>query len=234
VKDSRRPQSGGSETSLRRWSVALAIALPLCCLPVAACILGEFIWTDQSEIIEGTMTFESARGLLGFVMHGSADAYYRPTVAAANSLNAWLSGKSAVAFRAANYVGHCVNVLLLLGLGRALGMPPLAALLAAALFAIHPLAVTPVSWSADRSDLLATSALLGSLWLSVRYASDGGLWWAPALLGFLVGVAAKITAAAAASRARPACAHGAHGQSRSRSADRKAAQRPSGCHRAAQ
>tara|TARA_R110002072_G_scaffold7318_3_gene39920 strand:- start:774 stop:2813 length:2040 start_codon:yes stop_codon:yes gene_type:complete len=65
-------------------------------------------------------------------------------------------------------------------------------LFAAALFAVHPLAVEPVAWIAGRKHLLSTLFWFLTTWAYVRHARRPSLrWYGLALLLFAIGLGAK-------------------------------------------
>lgn len=120
---------------------------------------------------------------LSFVLQAFAEPYfgpghdtemYRPLVTASLALDWFLSGSepgdvAVVWFDLVNLALHAsvagVGYLFLRELtGRSQGAP----LFAAALFAVHPLAVEPTSWIVGRCDLLAALCGLLSAWLLVR------------------------------------------------------------------
>ncbi len=85
-------------------------------------------------------------------------------------------GGGAAAFRAVNIVLHAANALLLFALlgrlGRAMGLDATraagAALLAATIFALHPVQTEAVTYVSGRSSSMAATACLASLWLWVH------------------------------------------------------------------
>ena len=126
---------------------------------------------------------------------------YRPVVNASLAIDWFLSGSepgavSLIWFHFVNLGLHAANAglayLFLANLtGRKLGAP----LLAACLFAVHPLAVEPTAWLVGRCDLLATFFGLLSGIALLRSPGDKRLI-APALLFFAVSLFAKATAIA--------------------------------------
>lgn len=89
---------------------------------------------------------------------------YLPLRDLSYGLDAWRAGIDPRAFHLTNLGLHLVAVLLVWGLARALSFDAGPALAAAALFALHPLAVEPTAWISARKDLLYTTlALLGLL-----------------------------------------------------------------------
>lgn len=81
-------------------------------------------------------------------------AYYRPIVVASLALNGRCLGWGPFGFHLTNVVLHATNACLLLSLARRLGASGRASLLAACLFAVHPVAAWPVASVVARVDLL--------------------------------------------------------------------------------
>ncbi|MFT5052359.1 MAG: Flp pilus assembly protein TadD [Chlamydiales bacterium] len=93
---------------------------------------------------------------------------------------------------ALNLALHLANVLLLLGLLRALGLSVLAATWISALFALHPLHVESVAWISERKDVLSTLFGLLALRAYVAYTRSRTLRRYLAVTGALVlGLLAK-------------------------------------------
>ncbi len=74
-----------------------------------------------------------------------------------------LFGKKALPIHAGNVALHVLNVLLVYGFAKRLGLRATYAFLAALTFTIHPLQVAPVAWCMGRKDLLSTALALASL-----------------------------------------------------------------------
>jgi hypothetical protein len=128
--------------------------------------------------------------------------FYRPV---GRQLWFWLwsraSGSSALAFHAANFALWLAVLALLFAVTRRLAGTA-AALIAAALLALHYAADVPLRWASGSQDLLAVAGALGALWLHL----SGRTWWAAAaLLGALLSketVALTPLVAVVASRGR--------------------------------
>jgi hypothetical protein len=125
---------------------------------------------------------------------------YRPLVSASFALDWAVSGSAPGAptlwwFHLQNLLLHAANaavayVFLVELTGRRLGAP----LLAACLFAVHPLAVEPVAWLVGRCDLHATLFGLLAGVLLLRSARKRSLLW-PAVLCYGIALFAKASAA---------------------------------------
>jgi tetratricopeptide (TPR) repeat protein len=91
-------------------------------------------------------------------------AMYRPLLLASLALNRAWSGEETYSYHLVNIGLHALCVVLLWALLRQLGRPAGAALLAAFLFALHPLCTEPVNYLSSRSELLAAALVLGACW----------------------------------------------------------------------
>ena len=108
-------------------------------------------------------TFEHPRGQTGF---------WRPLVLASFRAEALVAGRSEAGYV---WLGHVVTVLChaaaVLALWRlvlCLGLSPGAALVAAALFALHPVHVESVAWASGRTDSLPTALGFGAIAIALR------------------------------------------------------------------
>ena len=172
--------------------------MAVACAPVICALSrGEYLWTDVAEIGDRALVARSPSELWSAFRHGIDGHYYRPAVFALHSLNFALFGDSALAFRAVNLLLHVLNALLVYRLVREVLGREAPALATAALFAVHPLAVTLIAWASARTDLIALSCSLGFFLAARRWVILGSLPWlglAGAVL--VVGLAAKETCAA--------------------------------------
>ena len=101
---------------------------------------------------------------------------------------------------------HALNVALLMALLRASSVPPVAAIMAAALFALHPANVEAVAWITQLRTLLATTFAFGALLLFSRHPLASVVLFALALCSKAIGAFALPMVAAllwARCRAKP-------------------------------
>jgi hypothetical protein len=119
-----------------------------------------------------------------------ADGLYRPVTTLSLLFNYAVlgNGQSATGYHMVNFLLHAGNVWLVYALARRVLQDARAAFLAAALWAVHPIATEAVTNIAGRADLLAAMAVLAGLLL---YASldDRQGWRARASAGALFVVA---------------------------------------------
>ena len=99
----------------------------------------------------------------------------RPLTYATFWLNEQLGGRNPAGYHAVNLLLHLLATVLLLETLRRI-IPPQAAFIAAAIFAVHPFQAEPVNYIFARSTLLATILCLATLGTWLR----GRVWWAAA------------------------------------------------------
>jgi hypothetical protein len=111
------------------------------------------------------------------------------------ALNPWL-------FHAASLIVHVVNVLLVRRIVRAIVRDDLTAVLAAAVFAVHPLQVETVAWASELKDLLAACFSLTAIVAALRAsegdpqpASRSAAWWVAAFVAAVAAMLSKPSAA---------------------------------------
>jgi len=162
-----RPRSVWCQAPTSRISVLIFAVL---CSPLF-CVLGsyEYLWTDVGEIKGRALVLSSLPELLSAFAAGIDGHYYRPTVFALHSIDHWIFGDNPAAFRATNLLLHVLNAGILVRLMSMVSGNRTAALFTGVLFAIHPLAVTPIAWIADRTDLLALFGSLAGAKLTIEY-----------------------------------------------------------------
>jgi len=187
-------------------ATGFAIAACLALLAQAGVLAAETpIWDDAVFLLEDerVRSLSSVFTSFGEPFFGPLrqNEMYRPVVNASLAIDWFLSGSAPgdiglTWFHLVNLLLHAANAglayLFLANLtGRMLGAP----LLAACLFAVHPLAVEPTAWLVGRCDLLATFFGLQSGILLLRSPRDRR-FVVPAVLLFGVSLFAKATAAA--------------------------------------
>jgi protein O-mannosyl-transferase len=159
-------------------------------------LLNQFVYDDKVFVVNNQFIKELKNVPRFFTdsrsFSGDRDfMIYRPMAALSLSLDHWVWGLNPWGYHLANIVLHTANVLLVYWLVLSLASMPLAALLAAAIFAIHPVQCETVSWIASRSNLLCTLFLLLAFLAYLRNTRKDYCW---SLLFFILGLLAKETA----------------------------------------
>lgn len=163
------------------------IALGLVLLSVLAflpALYGGLVWDDQI-ITDGPLlrTLGGLRAIWLDPLQINNEFHYWPLFYSTLWLEHLLWGDAPVGFHATNVLLHALDGILLWQLLRRLRVP--GALVAAALFCLHPVHVEAVAWIFGRKDLLATAFYLGAALCYLRFdAGASRRWYAAALLLF--------------------------------------------------
>ncbi len=192
-------ESGLAAPTLLRQQMGLALGalLAVTALAYGGTLFAGFVWDDAEWVLAAARRppaqafWESMQRKA--VGSGLTFNYYRPLVVSSFALDGWLWGVGPAGFHLTNlllYLG-CVTLSYLLA-HRLLGSRA-AALVAAAVFALHPVHVEVVAWVVARADLLAFAGAAAAL-LAFATASEQGPSWprlAGAGLAFLAALLAK-------------------------------------------
>lgn len=171
-----------SPTSRRAPLAALVVLAGLTCVIYWPALYGPFLLDDGSNIPQTRLDTFSLPGLLDVALGNSSGPFGRPLAVASFALNYLLGDGSPFGFKLVNLLIHCLNAALvylfchaaLHACARAGDVEPtdatvrLAALLAAALWTLHPLQVSTVMYAVQRMALLATTFSLAALTLYLR------------------------------------------------------------------
>jgi protein O-mannosyl-transferase len=155
------------------------IAKPYLLLLIVFCVLGTYYPTifatfnsvDDVNMINSLLNTESVNLVQLFVPH-SGGAYYRPLLYLTFILDGYLWGFQASFMHLENILLHGLNAVFVFLISARLFThfklaSPFAALFAALLFALHPINTEAVNWISGRTDVMAGSFLLLSLYLLV-------------------------------------------------------------------
>ncbi|MEQ1892417.1 MAG: tetratricopeptide repeat protein [Planctomycetota bacterium] len=145
------------------------------------------VYVSANPVVAEGLTLDGLRWSFGF--HAGN---WHPLTWLAHMLDVELFELEPGPHHLVNVALHALNAALVLLLAARLGAGAWAALLAAALFALHPLRVESVAWASERKDVLSGALYLATLlaWLRhVRVPSRGR--YALALALFALGLMAK-------------------------------------------
>ena len=202
--DPKAPPEAKPPVLLRPWGGALLVA----CLAIVShgwMTTLELQLDDYEQIAQAARPFEPAV-LLGMDTasmqaergHPTMVRFFRPLLHVSFALDVALFGAGPMPLHAVSVFWHVLNSLLLFfTVRKALAWrTPETALLAGAVFALHPGKMGAVAWVAARGDLLMTTAFLVSLLFLVRFRRRGGKGSAlGVVVALLAGLAAKEAAA---------------------------------------
>ncbi len=133
-------------------------------------INGGFVWDDDSYVTEN-QTLRTVEGLKQIWFKPGATTQYYPLVHTSFWIEYHLWGPNPFGFHLVNVLIHGMNALLLLLILRRLAIP--GALLAAALFALHPVHVESAAWITERKNLLSGLFYFAALLSYLRYHAGG-------------------------------------------------------------
>lgn len=153
-----------------RWRQALP-ALLLLGVTVAAywpAIGGSFVWDDDKYVTDN-WTLRSTDGLKSIWFDPAASPQYYPLTLATFWIEYHLWGLHPFWYHLVNVLLHATSAIILWLLLRRLSIP--GALIAAALFAVHPVHVESVAWVTELKNVLSGVFYLAALYTYFRF------WW---------------------------------------------------------
>lgn len=198
-KSLAEPLAPRAERAPRPW-------LLLCCVLVVVLgsylpVLGAPLVWDDVHLIERTPLVQTLHPLSEYFRQGFWQAddlaqgriYYRPLTILSLALDFAVYGNTPAGFHLTNLAIHLVSTGLLFWLLRTRGCGGYAAVLGAALWALHPRLTEAVAWISGRTDVLATFFVLCALLVRAR---DGSLRRTASALLLLFGLLCKEVALA--------------------------------------
>lgn len=146
------------------------------------CLWGGFIWDDNSYVAYNPLLLDVS-GLWRIWFEPSATSQYHPLVFSTYWLEYRIWGLSTFGYHLVNVALHVANVLVFYLLLRRLQIP--GAMLACAIFALHPVHVESVAWITERKDVLSTFfyGLTMLCWLRFLQLERERDWWLALGLG---------------------------------------------------
>ena len=170
----------------------LALVLLLTCIAYLPAMRGGFIWDDDAHVTRPEL--RSAHGLYRIWFDVGATQQYYPLLHSAFWLEQKLWGDDPLGYHLVNVLLHCGVVCLVYVVLRRLEMP--GALLAAAIFAVHPVEVESVAWITEQKNTLSAVFYLGAMLAYLRFdeARKASSYWLAIAL-FALGLATKTVTA---------------------------------------
>ncbi len=176
--------SGAVDISARRWWPAAVVVL-LACLPYVETPWFGFVAHDdpghvtKNPWVSRGLTLRGAAWAFGVGAEPAVDGWlnwpltWLSHMADVSLFGAWAGGHHVV-----NVLLHAVNAVLVLALVRRLGLGDAAALIGAAVFAVHPTQVESVAWVSERKTVLCSCLLFLSMlaylrWREARVSAGG-------------------------------------------------------------
>jgi tetratricopeptide (TPR) repeat protein len=184
---------GKPSAESEREIVTYLVLSVLAFLPYANTLLNGFVYDDNFQVVENPYvhSFRYLREIFGTTVWSFQGAqgvtnYYRPLMSFGYLLFYQIAGAVPFSFHLANIVLNVVVVLLVFSLLRRLSGERVA-LIAAGLFALHPIHTESVAWVAGVTDLELAVFYLLTLLLYLRLSEpDKGYAWRAAMCGSFV------------------------------------------------
>jgi protein O-mannosyl-transferase len=157
-----------------RFSAPLAAALVFCATLIAyiPAIGGGFVWDDDAHVTKPAL--RSLHGLWRIWFDLGATQQYYPVLHSAFWLEHRLWGDAAAGYHLANILLHATAACLFGVMMQRLLASSKAALLAALLFALHPVCVESVAWISEQKNTLSTVFYLLAALTYLRWEEGGG------------------------------------------------------------
>jgi tetratricopeptide (TPR) repeat protein len=150
-------------------SVTLGLLLIVTVIAYAPALRAQYVW-DDDEYVTGNPAVQQADGLSTIWLEPRRTPAYYPLVFSSFWVEYHLWGDRAIGYHAVNVALHCMNVLLAWLLLRRLAVP--GAMLAVAIFALHPVHAESVSWVTERKDVLSGMFILLAIIAWVRFVEE--------------------------------------------------------------
>jgi tetratricopeptide (TPR) repeat protein len=154
-----------------RAALAASWLLLLCLAVYAPVRSAGFIWDDDQNVSQNR-NLEDAAGLARIWLEPRTSQQYYPLVHTGFWLERRLWGLDPRGYHVTNVLLHALCAVLLWRVLLALRVP--GALLAASLFAVHPVMVESVAWITERKNVLSLAFALGALAAYLRFAPPDG------------------------------------------------------------
>jgi tetratricopeptide (TPR) repeat protein len=155
----QNPKAKSAAKSEAYPRVVLALILLLAFVAYLPAMNGGRLWDDDAHITKPEL--QSAAGLYRIWFQLGATQQYYPLLHSAFWLEHKLWGDAMLGYHLVNWLWHALAVLLVYSILRKLQVP--GALLAAALFAVHPVMVESVAWVTEQKNTLSAVFYLGAM-----------------------------------------------------------------------
>src|SRR5262245_40303192 len=164
--DSYRPLGLSRNDVLTMLSIGIVVVSAY--LPA---IQGGFIWDDGAHVTKPDL--RSLHGLWRIWFEVGATQQYYPLLHSAFWFEHRLWGDAPAGYHVVNVLQHAFAVCLLLAVLRRLQIP--GALLAAAIFALHPVHTESVAWIAEQKNTLSAVFYLSAMLAYLRFDEERGM-----------------------------------------------------------
>ena len=187
-----------AQKSSEYWHIGLIIFLSF--ITYSNALRGSFVWDDEIQIVKNwqirDLSHVGSAFSSAFWAFADPEAartnFYRPVQTLSYMLAYQISGLSAWSYHLVNVLFHTFASVLIYFLCVEYGISAGAALLAAAIFSVHPIHSEAVSWNAGTPDVTCGAFYFGSILLFLKYLkSSRGRWLWSAAVSFLAACFSK-------------------------------------------
>ncbi len=191
-------QTDFKHTVPRRAWMAMALIVAATMVAYWPALHAGWIWDDDAYVT-GNPVVQLSDGIWRAWFPGQTPQYY-PLVFVSFWLQHSIHGLHPLGFHLVNVLLHAASALLLWRILVRLGVP--GALVAVAIFALHPVQVESVAWVTERKNVLSMMFALSSVGLWLQWSAPPGnargraVWLALSFMAFLAAMLSKTTAAA--------------------------------------
>ncbi|MEN6452293.1 MAG: glycosyltransferase family 39 protein, partial [Thermoguttaceae bacterium] len=173
------------------WPLAAALFLAVLVAYLPA-LRGGFIWDDDGHVTRPEL--RSWHGLYRIWHEPNASQQYYPVLHTAFWIEHRLWGDNTLYYHLVNVLLHTTAAVLVAVVLRRLAVP--GALLAAAIFALHPVHVESVAWISEQKNTLSAVFYLGAMLAYLRFdQTRRPLAYAVAIALFVLGLESKTVTA---------------------------------------
>jgi len=167
----------------------ILLLILLCFIVYGNALHGDFVWDDQMQVVRNSniRTIDNiprsfVSSLWSFIhteneRDRASHQYYRPTQTVIYILVYQVAGLAPFSYHLTNVALHSAATVALYFLCIELGLSALSAVLAGALFVVHPVHTEAVSWIAGVGDTAGGVFYFAGMWAFVRYLNRGAWKW---------------------------------------------------------
>lgn len=159
-------------------------------------IKGEICLLDDRDMFNSYSLVKHFDLIGTFFPNSHEGLYYRPMIGVSFLIDRFVWNLDPAIMHLENIMLHMTSSLLILFIARLIiSKSSKLPLIAALIFAVHPIATESVNWISGRTDLLAVMFVLISLYSFLCFRHSGRSWWlAVAIAAFIFGALTKETA----------------------------------------
>jgi tetratricopeptide (TPR) repeat protein len=188
IRPTPSPAVAAAAPTTGRWPLGAVFVLLLVATLIAyfPCLQGDFLWDDAGHVTAPAL--QSWSGLLRIWFEPGVTQQYYPLLHSAFWFEHLVWGDATLGYHLINVLWHATSACMLVAILRRLAVP--GAVLAAFIFALHPVGVESVAWISEQKNTLSTVFCLAAALAWLRFEDErrparyavASLWFLVALL----------------------------------------------------